>query len=226
MRCSGETSLAATQPRSALASLVQRPTPHPALSLQERVPRALVSHRGGDRPAINPRPRNRAYACPRPARTEGASRGIMRPGGRAVFRGDRALRARRSPVRHKCDPLLRSEPTPSTTEGFSSMGEALPVLPDVTRRREHLKRTAARGWAVASGAASTFRHRHSARSRRLRRRLDPAPSLGWRPASNPRGAEPAGHHAWSIVSWPSLFQRGSSRAERSADPGPIPEQSR
>ncbi len=153
---------------------------------------SLTAGRSGDNAPINPRPRNPAYASSRPARTEGASRGIMRPGGRAVFRGDRALRARRSPVRHKCDPLLRSEPTPSTTEGFSSMGEALPVLPDVTRRREHLKRTAARGWAVASGAASTFRHRHSARSRRLRRRLDPAPSLGWRSPAKPRGGSRRG----------------------------------
>ncbi|CAD5267952.1 hypothetical protein BOSE21B_111394 [Bosea sp. 21B] len=94
----------------------------------------------GDKSPINPRPRNLAYASPRPARTEGASRGIMRPGGRAVFRGERALRARTSPGSAEVRPTFAIRSGSFHREGVFVDGRGPPSPAGRNTRRELVRK--------------------------------------------------------------------------------------
>ena len=131
-----------------------------------------TAERNGDSSPIDPRPRNLAYAPPRPARTEGASRGVERPGGRAVSVAKERRKLERARPR-RVQSTLR--PAGSFHHGgVSSFRAGTPVQP-AAQHGESSHKNRARGCAGARGDASTSRQRNSARSRRLRRRPTPRP---------------------------------------------------
>lgn len=138
------------------------------------------------RPAnLSPPPKPRLCFCPSRPNRGGFAR-HHEAGRESGLRGERALRARASAL-HKGVIHLCGRPARSTAEGFSSMGEALPVLPDVTRRRRHHREPRAglgrRPMALLRQKTSTFGTQPSTATP-----PGPAPSLGWRSRPSRRRA--------------------------------------
>jgi hypothetical protein len=140
--------------------------------------RASMTPRHRGRPAnLSPPPKPRLCFCPSRPNRGGFAR-HHEAGRESGLRGERALRARTSALRKGAIHLC-GQPARSTAEGFSSMGEALPVLPDVTRRRRHHREPRAglgrRPMALLRQKTSTFGTQPSTATP-----PGPAPSLGWR----------------------------------------------
>lgn len=193
-RLAGEQDSNSTATAKSVAALQQRlprePRHRTPLPDGRRVPRASPSHEAAfhrGRPAnLSPPPKPRLCFCPSRPNRGGFAR-HHEAGWESGLRGERALRARTSALRRGAIHLC-GRPARSTAEGFSSMGEALPVLPDVTRRRRHHREPRAglgrRPMALLRQKTSTFGTQPSTATP-----PGPAPSLGWR--SRPSRRKPA-----------------------------------